>query len=166
MLIVLQILTVVIVSVVLTGALAHALELPGKLRLSRDEYFVVQRIYYPGFTFAGISEPVSFLLVLVLLFLVPRETMSFWLTLGALVGLMGVQLVYWVLVHPLNTVWLQKEKLGRAGSSFFGSQAQTESGDTSEWQKLRNRWEYSHVARAALAMVSFIALVSAGFISR
>lgn len=29
-------------------ALAHAMEYPGKMRLSRDAYLTVQPIYYPG----------------------------------------------------------------------------------------------------------------------
>jgi hypothetical protein len=31
-------------------ALAHALELPGKLRLSKEEYLRIESNYYPGFT--------------------------------------------------------------------------------------------------------------------
>jgi hypothetical protein len=31
-------------------ALAHALELPGKFRLSKEEYLRIESIYYPGFT--------------------------------------------------------------------------------------------------------------------
>jgi hypothetical protein len=55
----LQILSVILVAVAMVPALAHALELPGKLRLTRDAYFAIQPIYYPGFTIAGISEPVA-----------------------------------------------------------------------------------------------------------
>src|SRR5262252_5799310 len=41
-------------------SLAHALELPGKRRLSRDTYFAVQTIYYPGFTIGGaFGEPLA-----------------------------------------------------------------------------------------------------------
>jgi hypothetical protein len=40
-------------AIVLCGSLtipsvAHALELPGKIRLNEAEYRIVQRIYYPG----------------------------------------------------------------------------------------------------------------------
>ena len=38
---------------------AHVFEFPGKMRLAKSDYFSVQRIYYPGFTFAGVSEPVG-----------------------------------------------------------------------------------------------------------
>jgi hypothetical protein len=53
---VLQIVTLAVVAVALSAALAHALEVPGKMRLTKDEYFVVQSIYYPGFTIAGAAE--------------------------------------------------------------------------------------------------------------
>jgi hypothetical protein len=50
----LQIVTTVLVAV--APALAHALEFPGKMRLSQNAYATVQPFYYPGFTFAGIAE--------------------------------------------------------------------------------------------------------------
>jgi hypothetical protein len=56
---IMQVVTVVLVALAMIPAVAHALELPGKMRLSKDIYFAVQRIYYPGFTFAGIAEPAS-----------------------------------------------------------------------------------------------------------
>lgn len=55
----LQILTAALVGIAVITAVAHALELPGKRRLSRDTYFAVQQIYYPGFTVAGIAEPAA-----------------------------------------------------------------------------------------------------------
>jgi hypothetical protein len=40
----LQIASLLLVSVAMALALAHALELPGKMRLDRETYFAVQRI--------------------------------------------------------------------------------------------------------------------------
>ncbi|HEY3179563.1 MAG TPA: hypothetical protein VGL25_11850 [Casimicrobiaceae bacterium] len=81
----LQAITLALVAVAMALSLAHALELPGKMRLSKDLYFAVQRIYYPGFTIGGVSEPASLISSLVLLYITPRDTAAFWLTLGALV---------------------------------------------------------------------------------
>lgn len=67
----LQILTVVLVAVAMVLAHAHALELPGKMRLSKETYYAMQAIYYPGFTIGGISEPVCMILTIILLFLMP-----------------------------------------------------------------------------------------------
>ena len=47
---VLQVITLVLVAVGVSLTLAHALELPGKMRLRKEEYVAVQSIYYPGFT--------------------------------------------------------------------------------------------------------------------
>jgi hypothetical protein len=47
---VLQCLTVILVAVAIALALAHTLELPGKMRLDKETYYAVQAIYYPGFT--------------------------------------------------------------------------------------------------------------------
>lgn len=58
---VLQILTLLAVAVTMALALAHALELQGKMRLSKEAYYAVQPIYYPGFTFAGFAEPFGLL---------------------------------------------------------------------------------------------------------
>jgi hypothetical protein len=63
----LQIVTIVIVSIAMALGVAHALELPGKLRLPKEHYLAIQQIYYPGFTYGGFAEPIGLLLLLVLL---------------------------------------------------------------------------------------------------
>jgi hypothetical protein len=160
---VLQVFSVIIVVLALVPALAHALELPGKLRLAQDAYFAVQPIYYPGFTVAGIAEPVAIVCTALLLFVTPRASADFWLALAALAALVGMHAVYWIFTHPVNNFWLRDEKLGRVGSGFFAAAQPAASGDPGQahWKKLRNRWEYSHIARAVLAFAGFIALLLA-----
>lgn len=165
---VMQILTIMLVAIAMALSLAHALEFPGKKRLSRDTYVTVQAIYYPGFTVAGGSEPIGIIATVVLLLSTPRESEAFWLTLVALFGLLGMQVVYWMLTHPANKFWLQSGKtmLGNVAGGFFAfdptnrSASRTE-GSEMDWKKLRDRWEYSHIARAGLAFVSFFSLVLA-----
>jgi hypothetical protein len=48
-----EVITLVLVAIAMALSLAHALEFPGKLRLSREHYLAVQTIYYPGFTIGG-----------------------------------------------------------------------------------------------------------------
>ena len=146
-------------------ALAHALELPGKMRLSKDAYYAMQSIYYPGFTIGGFAEPAGLILSIILLFLTPLGTADFWLILAALLGLIGMQAVYWLFTHPVNNFWLQGQKISGLGSGFFSfgadrSRPQNET-HSAEWTDLRNQWEYSHVARAGLALASLTALVIA-----
>jgi hypothetical protein len=156
----LEIVTVIFAALALVPALAHALELPGKMRLAKDAYFAAQTIYYPGFTIAGIGEPLGVLATFGLLVLMPQGSTGFWLTLIALLGLIGMQTVYWLVTHPVNKVWLRRESLGSVGSGFF-SFASAGAGVAQDWTRLRDVWEYSHVARASLAAMSFIALVVA-----
>jgi hypothetical protein len=62
----LEIVSVALVALAMAPAVAHALELPGKLRLSREAYLTVQRIYYPGFTIVGGIAEVGGLAAIVL----------------------------------------------------------------------------------------------------
>lgn len=162
---VLQVLTVILVAVAMALSLAHALELPGKMRLEQETYYAMQPIYYPGFTIGGISDPAGIILTIILLFLTPMGSGDFWLTLAALLGLIGMQTVYWLFTHPVNQFWVEGENLDRFSAGFFSfganrSRLEDETRPPA-WTELRDRWEYSHVARAGLAVVSLIALVIA-----
>jgi hypothetical protein len=159
---ILQILSIVLVAVGVALTLAHALELPGKRRLSRDTYVAVQTIYYPGFTIGGFfGEFGAMLATLALLVLTPYASPAFWLTLGALVALLIMHGLYWVLTHPVNKFWLKHEQLGGAGATFFAVGGRSAAERSDPWTTLRDRWEYSHVARAVFAMLSLIALATA-----
>jgi hypothetical protein len=159
----LQDLTLVVVGFTMAPALAHALELPGKMRVTRDVYFQVQRIYYPGFTIAGFGGPASILLTAVLLLLTPYRTRAFWFAFIAFCGLVSMEIVYWIVIHPVNKVWVQNVPLNSAASGFFrvGRRNPRTEARTPEWTDLRNRWEYAHAVRAGLALCSFVALVIA-----
>ncbi|OQW33931.1 MAG: hypothetical protein A4E19_19350 [Nitrospira sp. SG-bin1] len=144
-------------------SLAHALEFPGKRRLTKETYEAVQPVYYPGFTIgSAVGEvPGGLMAIVVLLLFTPKGTLEFWLTLVALMGLIGMHTVYWIFTHPINKVWIKNERLGKVGFGFFSFGKQGSELREMDWTELRDRWEYSHVARAVLAMVSFIALVTA-----
>ena len=159
---VLQVLTVILVAVAMALALAHALELPGKMRLTKDAYCAMQPIYYPGFTIGGgVGEAGGMISTIILLFLTPVRSADFWLTLVGLLGLIGMQAVYWLFTHPVNKFWLQDEKLSGFGSSFFSFGTSKEETRPVRWTELRDRWEYSHVVRAGFAFVSLLALLIA-----
>lgn len=154
----LQALTILLAAIGMALSLAHALEFPGKRRLDRDAYLKVQAIYYPGFTIGGALEPLAMIAAFALLLFTPLGTTAFWLTLAAFAGLALAHAIYWVVTHPVNRVWLKDEKLGKSGGAFFDAGKTTVTGD---WTQLRDRWEWSHVARAALAVASLVALVVA-----
>jgi hypothetical protein len=90
--------------------LAHALALPGKLRLSKEACFAVQPIYYPGFAIAGTSEPFAIVSTTILLVLTPLGSSDFWLTIAALLGLVSMHAVYWLFTHPVNITRAQASR--------------------------------------------------------
>jgi hypothetical protein len=120
MLLILQVVAVTLVSVAMALALAHALELPGKMRLSEETYRAVQPIYYPGFTIGGgFGEGLGLLALLALLFLTPSGSAAFWLTLAAFVALAAMHGAYWLLTHPVNNFWVKD--IGRARPARLSS---------------------------------------------
>ena len=65
--------------VAIAMAMAHVLELPGKLRLSKEEYLRIESIYYPAFIYGGACEFVGLVLLLIMVLLTPGGTTAFWL---------------------------------------------------------------------------------------
>ncbi len=159
MLAILQVVALLLVALAMTPALAHALEWPGKKRLSKDEYLAVQTIYYPGFVIIGFSELAAILATLALLFVVPSDSLEFWLTLLACLALVVMHAVFWVFTQPVNKFWLREQELKGAGKAFFDVRAAGV--QEKDWQSLRNRWEYSHVARSVLALAALGLFASA-----
>jgi hypothetical protein len=97
MLTILQLTTLFLIALTMACAVAHALELPGKMRLPKEVYLSVQPIYYPGFTVVGgFAEFGALLMLFALLFLTPREGPTFALTLWAFIALLSLQVVFWV----------------------------------------------------------------------
>jgi hypothetical protein len=158
-LVALQVVALVLVALVLSSTLAHAMELPGKMRLAKEAYLATQQIYYPGFTIAGGAEPAGLLVLLILAVIVAGTGAGFWLTLAALPALAAAHGIYWLVTHPVNNFWLKDFELKGAGKGFFalGSRGL----DNADWKALRDRWEYSHLARAALGLIAFICLATA-----
>lgn len=156
---VLQALCLVLVACVMAFTLAHAAELPGKMRLDKPEYLAIQPIYHPGYTLGGISEPLAILALAALVYRVHADGGNVLLPVACLVLAIAVQIVFWLAVHPVNKFWLAAEELPEASAGFFGigrSANGTVAGEG--WRALRDRWEYGHAVRAALAFVAFLLL--------
>ena len=120
MLPILQVVTLMLVAVTMALVVAHALEYPGKMRLSKQEYLATQTIYYPGFTLGGIAEGVSVIALGVPAFLTRGSGATFWLTLAAFLAAVALHLVYWMLTHPVNNFWVKDVKMDRPDTRFFG----------------------------------------------
>src|SRR5947209_2313441 len=158
-----QLVVLLLVVVSMSMSLAHALELPGKVRLDKETYIAVQAIYYPGFTIAGAAEPLSIVASFVLLFMERKKTLAFSLTLIAIVALIAMHAIFWLITQPVNKFWLKSQKLAPLGAKFFSTNTaeQAEIGTREEWKKMRDRWEYSHFVRAVLSIIALITLLIA-----
>jgi hypothetical protein len=170
MIVFLQVITVFLASIAMSLAVAHALELPGKMRLSKDNYIATQTIYYPGFTIGGIGEGVSMVAALVLLLLTPTHSQAFWWNLAGLAGLVTMHAAYWIVTHPLNKFWTRDLELKGAGAGFFAvgkdKLAAREAAPEDRWRRFRNRWEYSHVFRAVVSAMALVSLIVAVAVRR
>jgi hypothetical protein len=62
------------------------------------------------------------------------------------------------LTAPVNKVWLQGETISGGGRRFFAA-----SGSVTEtnWTLLRDRWERSHLCRAAASLIALVLLAVA-----
>ncbi|OHV84429.1 anthrone oxygenase family protein [Rhizobium sp. LCM 4573] len=160
MVVFLEVLAALLAAIAMSFALAHAAELPGKLRLDKEQYFTVQTIYYPGFTIGGAFEAASIVATLLLLFTIPTGTTKFWLVGGALLGLAAMQAIFWLMTQPVNKFWLKDTKLSNAAGRFFDTGAAAIDGE-SDWITYRDRWEKSHILRAVAATLGLILLLIA-----
>lgn len=111
------------------AALAHALELPNKMLLDQQEYFIVQKVYR-GWNKLAYLLAVEVIGMLLLIYMVRHERDVRTRVLLALGSVALAQAVFWVFTYPANQVtadWtLQPEN----------------------WRELRRQWEYSHLAGA------------------
>jgi hypothetical protein len=126
----------------LGAALAHALELPNKIDLSREQYFVVQQAYrgWNRLAYLLLVELVSMIAVAVMSRDEPRV---FWFVLAAIFCLACAQALFWLYTYPANTA---TQKWTHAPAS---------------WEALRDRWEYSHAGGAALQVLAMASLIVA-----
>lgn len=125
----------------LAPALAHLLELPNKMGLSRDEYLIVQQIYR-GWAWLGLVVAGALLSTLVLMILLRNRPRQFALALIALLCIVGTQIVFWTVTFPANQQTANWNLLPE------------------NWQALRFQWEYSHAASAVLNLIALIALIA------
>jgi hypothetical protein len=88
-------------AVALGGALAHAFELPNKIGVSREAYFVMQRAY-DGWWILAFVLLVQFLSIAAVIYLARRRHAVFSYAVTALLGVTGAQAVFWIYTQPAN----------------------------------------------------------------
>jgi hypothetical protein len=126
----------------LGAAMAHALELPNKIALPRDAYFIVQGVY-AGWDRLGYFLGVELLSMVAVAYLGRAERGVLWSTVIALMWLLAAQAVFWIYTYPANVA------------------TQNWTAIPDNWPYLRDTWEYSHAAGAAFQAMAMAALIVA-----
>ncbi|EDP66968.1 putative transmembrane protein [alpha proteobacterium BAL199] len=129
------------------GALAHAYELPNKIDLSRDEYFVVQKAY-AGWNRLAYVLLIQFVSMVAIAYMSRRIPKVRWLVAAGIVFFVCAQAVFWTYTAPANAV----------------TENWTVAPDN--WEVLRQRWEYSHLAGAMFQLLAMSSLIVAALRGR
>ncbi len=130
-------------AVMLGPALAHAFELPTKMNLARDEYFVIQQVYRGWSNFSLLLVVVQLISLVTTAYLVRRDRRVLVPTVLAILFVLGAQVLFWTYTHPANV----------ATANWTV--------ETDDWMRLRRIWEYSHLARAGLQTLAMTSLIIA-----
>ena len=143
MLTVLKILTLFLTMLTLAPGLAHLFELPTKIGLPRDAYFIVQGIY-AGWAWFGVVILAAIAANLILAFWLRRHNRRAALFAVCSAALIAVSLaVFFTWTFPANQAtanWTHKPE---------------------NWATLRRDWEYSHAANAMIVFAAFLATAMA-----
>ncbi len=126
----------------LGAALAHLFELPNKMRLSGEEYFIAQKSY-SGWNRLAWLLLVEFLSILWLAWLSRDVRSVFWFAIAALAFLLCSQAIFWIFTFPAN-----------AATANWTVQPEN-------WAELRRQWEYSHALGAVFQFLVMSSLVVA-----
>jgi hypothetical protein len=133
-----QFLAIVLSALALVPAGAHFFELPNKIGLAQDAYFVVQSIYR-GWALFGIVLFGALAANLALTLMVRRRRGAFWLALAAFLLVVATLVVFFTWTYPANQAtnnWTQVP---------------------ANWEELRLQWEYAHAANAVLTFTALCA---------
>jgi hypothetical protein len=142
-----QFLAIVLTALALVPAGAHFFELPNKIGLGQEHYFIVQGIYRGWALFGFVLFP-ALAANLVLVAMLRGQGGAFWLA-GLAVLCIAVNLtIFFVWTYPANV----------ATNNWTMMPA--------NWSELRRQWEYSHAVNAVLMFAAFCAVVLSTLIAK
>jgi hypothetical protein len=121
---------------------AHFFELPGKIGLAKDQYFIVQGIYAGWSQFGFVLIP-AVLVNFALAYFMRDQTWPALLALVAAVLMIATLVTFFIWIFPAN----------QATSNWTAI--------PDNWQILRSQWEHTHAINAVLTFAAFCALTLA-----
>jgi hypothetical protein len=131
-------LAIILTALALVPAGAHLFELPNKIDLPQEQYFVVQGIYRGWALFGFVLIP-AILVDLALAVMQRHWTGPFWLAVAGFLCTAATLAIFFIWTYPANI----------ATSNWTVAPA--------GWADLRQQWEYAHAVNAVL---TFVALCS------
>jgi undecaprenyl pyrophosphate phosphatase UppP len=134
-----QITSIISITIVFGSAFAHLLEAYNKMRLSKNEYQVAQQLYR-GWALLAVVVLIA-LFSTMLLAIQTRHQPEFMPNLLSTICIALAVIIFFVFIFPVNQ--------------------QTENWTIlpDNWMHLRNRWEFSHIASAVLYFVALLLVV-------
>lgn len=142
-----QFLAIVFTALALVPAGAHLFELPNKIGLAQDEYFVVQNIYR-GWALFGIVLFAALGANLTLAVMVHHRRAPFLLALLAFLLVAGTLVIFFTWTYPANQATANWTVV------------------PDDWRELRTQWEYAHAANAVLTFIALCAATLSALLAR
>jgi hypothetical protein len=133
-------LAVVLTALALVPAGAHLFELPGKLALSRDDYFLVQEIYR-GWSLFGVVLVGALTANLMLTVMLYGRGLPFTLACVAFLLVTATLAIFFIGAYPANQATANWTLV------------------PGNWRDLRSQWEYGHAINAVLTFAALCLLV-------
>jgi hypothetical protein len=135
-------LAVILTALCLVPAGAHFFELPNKIGLAQDQYFIVQSIYRGWALFGAVLFP-ALAVVLTLAVMLRRQAAAFRYALVAFVCMAATLAIFFVWTYPANVATNNWTVV------------------PDQWEALRLQWEYAHAVNAVLTFLALCALMGA-----
>jgi len=135
--------TLTLTALSMATAFSHALELLPKMRYDAALYLTLFKSLYEFYgKIAGFCEIGAVLAAVVLVFMVPRPRPAFVPTLIGAICMVAAHAAFWIWVNPANNL-------------MASWQVQSPPAD---WMRVRDQWEYAHLARFFLQLIALAAL--------
>jgi hypothetical protein len=142
-----QFFAIVLIALALVPAGAHLAELPNKIGLDQEAYFIVQNIYR-GWALFGIALFGALTANLALAIMLRQQRAPFWLALLAFLLVAATLAIFFIWTYPAN----------QATSNWTVVPA--------NWQQLRTTWEYAHATNAVLTFLALCAVTWSVLLTR
>jgi Domain of unknown function (DUF1772) len=142
-----RLITIILVALFLGLEFAHTLELPAKMQYDGTLYITVQNSLYRYFGAPGpgawITVGAVFAAILLTILVRKRRPAFWWTLMGTICLAIAFPLTYFLKIEPINVVMEQATAMTLP----------------TDWEQLRNQWEYAHATNFAFSLAGFSAVV-------